>query len=77
MKKTIIAKAIEGESKRLVFKPTKEFYDTVGINSKRWGLLYRGNLEPTQSEIQALAGYFELPITNFFKQESPKATANC
>jgi hypothetical protein len=77
MKKTAIARAIEGENKMLIFKPNRKFYESVGINSKRWGMLYRGDLEPTQSEIQALSEYFDIPVTSFFNQKSPKATTNC
>lgn len=68
MKRTVISNAIEGENKNLIFKPSKDFYESVGINPKRWGLIYRGDLEPTLSEIQALANYFDISITNFFNQ---------
>jgi hypothetical protein len=68
MRKTKIAKAIEGENSMILFKPNREFYKSVGINSKRWGLIYRGDLEPTLSEIQTLANYFDISVSNFFNQ---------
>jgi hypothetical protein len=68
MTKSNISKAIEGESENLVFKPTRKFYVSVGINSKRWGLIYRGDIEPTLSEIEAIANYFNLPVVIFFNQ---------
>jgi hypothetical protein len=77
MQESIINAAFKQDLSMLAFKPNREFYDTVGINSKRWGMLYRGDLEPIQSEIQALSEYFNLPVTSFFNQKSPKATANC
>lgn len=77
MTKSSISNAIEGGNKNLVFKPSRDFYESVGINPKRWGLIYRGDLEPTQSEIQSLSDYFSIPVTSFFNQKSPKATANC
>lgn len=77
MTKSTISKAIEGESKNLVFKPNRKFYVSVGINSKRWGLLYRGDLEPTLSEIEAIANYFSIPVTNFFTNKKAPATTNC
>lgn len=44
------------------FIPDREFYNTVSINRKRWGQLYRGEKEPTVSELKAIAKYFEFEI---------------
>ncbi len=63
--KSKIAKCIEGDS-LLVFKPNKSFYEKTGINKKRWGQLYRGDKSPIQEELQSIANYFSIPITNFF-----------
>lgn len=76
MRRPSIENAIQSNP-HFVFKPNLGFYKAVGINSKRWGLLIRGQLELKQSEIQALANYFNVPVTNFFKQENPAATTNC
>ena len=46
-----------------VFKSDKIFYKVVGINRKRWGQIYRGDIEPTLSEAKAIAQYFEVDIT--------------
>lgn len=54
------------ETKCFKFCPDKSFYEAVNINQKRWGLIYRGKLEPTISKVKAIANYFEIPITDFF-----------
>lgn len=46
-----------------VFKPDREFYDTVSINRKRFGQIHRGEISPTVTEAKALANYFEVDIT--------------
>jgi|APSaa5957512622_1039677.scaffolds.fasta_scaffold82499_3 hypothetical protein len=46
-----------------IFRPDKVFYDAVGINRKRWGQIYRGDIEPTIKEVKAIAQYFEVNIT--------------
>ena len=51
---------------RLVFRPTQEFYVSVGINKKRWGQIYRGEKEPVLSEIKAISQYFNIPTQAFF-----------
>lgn len=70
MQKSTIAQAIEGNS-MLVFKPKMEFYGKIQINKKRWGLLYRGEKEATQGEIERISKFFNVPINQFFKQETP------
>ncbi|WP_297092212.1 helix-turn-helix transcriptional regulator [uncultured Draconibacterium sp.] len=51
------------ENRCFFFHPQKPFYDAVGINQKRWGQIYRGEIEPTISEAKAIAEYFEVDIT--------------
>ena len=46
-----------------VFKPDRVFYRTVGINQKRFGMIYRGEISPTIDEAKALAEYFDIEIT--------------
>lgn len=60
-----VAQAIEQGSK-LVFRPSPDFYTATMINRKRWGLIYMGKIEPTISEVDRLAKYFGIPVTNFF-----------
>lgn len=54
------------ELKSLVFTPNAKFYKTVEINRKRWGQIYRGQIEPTITEAQAIATYFEVEVTELF-----------
>lgn len=64
-KKPMVASVIERGSK-LVFKPSVEFYETVGIKRKRWGQIYRGEAELLISEVNSLSKYFGIPATDFF-----------
>ena len=41
---------------------TREFYKSVGIRQKRWGLLMKGELSPEVDEIQRIAQYFSKKI---------------
>ncbi len=54
------------EQKCFRFHPNQNFYSAVGINQKRWGQIYRGEIEPTISEAKAIASYFEVEITELF-----------
>jgi adenylate cyclase class IV len=74
MAKSTIAQAIEGNS-MLVFKPQKGFYEATQINKKRWGLIYRGKLEATISEVERISNFFQIPIQNFFQKTSPELLA--
>jgi hypothetical protein len=58
--KTLIHKKETGVFK---FKPNEQFYRDVKINHKRWGLIYRGETEPLVSELQRIADYFQVDIT--------------
>lgn len=51
------------EPKCFFFHPQKRFYQAVGINQKRWGQIYRGEIEPTISEAKAIAEYFDVDVT--------------
>ena len=44
---------------------TREFYRSIGIKQKRWGLLMKGELSPEIDEIQRVARYFSKKL--FFK----------
>ncbi len=44
------------------FKPDKRFYNKVGINSKRFGQLLRGEKIPLLDEAARLSDFFNVPI---------------
>ena len=46
-----------------VFKPEKSFYEKVGINQKRWGQIYRGEVPPNIVELKSIALFFGVEIT--------------
>lgn len=48
------------------FKPTKEFYETIGINKHRYAKMMRNEVEPTVSEIKSLSAYFKFSPTDLF-----------
>lgn len=57
---TTIAEIIKSkETKCFKFCPDNSFYEAVGINQKRWGKIYRGEISPTMTEGKKLAEYFE------------------
>lgn len=45
------------------FKPDKRFYEKVGINSKRFGQLVRGEKIPLLDEASRLSEFFSVPLT--------------
>jgi hypothetical protein len=45
------------------FKPTEIFYNKVGINQKRFGLLARGQINMMVVEAKALCEFFDIPLT--------------
>ena len=62
-----IMTTIEGIIKKreldyLIFKPEKSFYQKVGINQKRWGQIYRGDVPPNIIELKSIAAFFEVDI---------------
>lgn len=59
-----IKKIIKSKEKKcFLFHPNRNFYTSVGINQKRWGLIYRGQIEPTVSEAKSIAEFFEVDVT--------------
>ncbi len=44
------------------FRPNKAFYEKIGINSKRFGLILRGKQHPTIPEVKSIANYFQVDI---------------
>lgn len=45
------------------FKPDKRFYEKVGINSKRFAQLARGEKTPLLDEAVRLSEFFSVPLT--------------
>lgn len=46
------------------FKPDRRFYDSVGINQKRFGQLVRGEKPLFGFEARNLSDYFNVPLDN-------------
>ena len=71
--KTPLANYIEGfeSDTMLLFKPSKRFYDSVGINKKRFWQLVRGAKKPLTEETESLSKVFKVPfdVMHFFKSE--------
>ncbi|MEI6138284.1 MAG: helix-turn-helix transcriptional regulator [Mariniphaga sp.] len=49
------------------FKPDQKFYETVKINQKRWGQIYRGEVSPSIEEVKSISTFFNVPITEFIQ----------
>jgi hypothetical protein len=60
----------------LQFRPTKIFYDNVGINRIRFWQLAKGQKEMFVSEARRLSVFFRVPLEEFVKNESPGTTGN-
>lgn len=54
------------------FTPTRNlFYDRVGINQKRFGMLLRGELPMYGFEAVSLARFFGVEVTELISDENP------
>lgn len=65
-KKNIIIK-IMSEKAGFGFKPNRQFYDSIEINQKRFGMLCKKKISPTLDEITAICKYFNADISQFLK----------
>ena len=66
----------ELEKKSLgTFKPTRQWYDKMGIGQKRWKLLINNEAEPTAREIKNLANFFGCKIADLYDFEPELMTA--
>lgn len=55
------------------FIPTrKQFYEVVGINQKRFGMLLRGELPMYVFEAEALAEFFGVEATELYNRDNPE-----
>lgn len=63
---SVIAKAIQIHEQRsgLRIKIDKDFYKRVDINSKRFGLLLKGRLEPSFSEVNRVVAALNVSVTD-------------
>ncbi|MEZ4904243.1 MAG: hypothetical protein R2822_22070 [Spirosomataceae bacterium] len=50
----------------LKFAPDKRFYQKIGINSKRFGQLLRGEKTLNVNEAKSLSEFFRVPVTDLF-----------
>ncbi len=57
------------ETKCFRFVPNKEFYKTIGINSKRWGMVLKNKAQPTYSQMKLIAKYLETDANNLETEE--------
>lgn len=57
---------ISKQAKGFVFKPDQELYKAIGINKHRFAKIWRGEKEPLQSELKAIASYFNIDIKELF-----------
>jgi len=54
----------------ITFKPTREFYKTVGIGQRRFQLLKSNKVSPTFEEMQKLSNYFDVPYTELVHENN-------
>ena len=58
-----------------VFKTSKSFFTEIQINQKRWGQIYRGEKSPTLEELERIASYFDVNITDLISNNRSTASA--
>ncbi len=46
------------EKPNFPFKPTANFYESVGMSKKRFWAIYKGKTQPRLDEMQCIAKYF-------------------
>lgn len=51
---------IEALPPNVSFKPKKEFYEQIGINKHRFAKIMKDEIDPTRSELYAIAVYFQI-----------------
>lgn len=54
------------ERMRGKWKPNSKFYNEIGINQKRFGMLIRGELPIYAFEAKSLSEFFKVPVTDLF-----------
>lgn len=62
---------IDGSSNpSIIFKPSKEFYESTGIKRKRFGQIYRGEKSPLIDEVLSVCDYMNIPKRAIFNSET-------
>ncbi|MBB6005132.1 hypothetical protein [Arcicella rosea] len=56
----------------LLFKPSKAFYETVGINKKRFWQLVRGVKKPLTEETENLSKCLKVPLSQLMNVNDSK-----
>jgi len=56
---------------QLKFSPTRDFYESTGINRIRFWQLVKGKKELLVSEAQVLANFFNVPLSKLITNEKP------
>lgn len=56
------------EKKDFPFTPTPEFFKSIGVKKMRLRRILNDEVSPTLKEIEALASYFEVPVTEIIQQ---------
>ena len=64
--KSIIIEILEKHAS-FGFKPSKPFYEAIGINQKRFGMLCKNKAVPTFPEVQSVCTYFNADLKEFIK----------
>lgn len=66
---TPLQKAVEQYEGRLrgKWKPNSHFYNEVGINQKRFGMLLRGDLPMYGFEAKKLSAFFDFPLKDLIQ----------
>jgi hypothetical protein len=65
--KSKFALIIDGSANpSIIFKPSKEFYESTGIKRKRFGQIYRGEKSPMMEEVENACKYLDIPLQNIF-----------
>ena len=57
----------EKENSNFKFMPDMNFYKQIEIGRKRWGQLLRNEKSPTLEELQRIANYFNVSITELIE----------
>jgi len=54
----------------IIFKPSKDFYESTGIKRKRFGQIYRGEKSPLIDEVLSVCDYMNIPKRAIFNSET-------
>jgi hypothetical protein len=60
------------ERKNFPFKPSPEFYNSIGIKRKRWAQILRNEVSPTIIEVENIANYFKVQVSELITNSNGK-----